>query len=370
MNSCENKCSVDGVPERTALYDFHAEHGARFVPFAGWEMPVSYGPILEEHRATREQLGLFDVSHMGEVKVIGKDATKFLNHLLVNDVSKMGIGGATYSPMCKEDGGVIDDLITYQMSEDEYLICVNACNAQVDYEWMEKVSVSFECEVTNVSSEYGQLAIQGPNAVKVLQEIVDFDLSEIKRFRFVRKPINGAEMICSRTGYTGEDGFELYCPPDHIRKLADDIVKHGEPEGLKLIGLGARDTLRLEAGYPLYGHEISEYINPLQAGLGWTVKWEKDDFIGKSVLLEEKEGGIPYRVVHFTISERRIARDGTLVLANDVEVGKVLSSGFSPMTGTPIGSALIESGASDDELVVDIRGTKVSLNVKKPPLHI
>jgi len=369
MNSCENKCSGGGDTKRTALYDFHKQHGARFVPFAGWEMPVSYSPILEEHRATREQLGLFDVSHMGEVKVNGKDATKFLNYLLVNDVSKMGIGGATYSPMCKDDGGVIDDLITYQMSDDEYLICVNACNAQVDYEWMLKVSSDFECEVTNVSSEYGQLAIQGPNATKVLQEIVDFDLSEIKRFRFVRKPINGTEMICSRTGYTGEDGFELYCPPDHIRKLADDIVKHGEPEGLKLVGLGARDTLRLEAGYPLYGHEISEYINPLQAGLGWTIKWEKDDFIGKSALLEEKEGGIPYRVVHFILEGKRIARDGTIVSANNEEVGRVLSSGFSPMTGTPIGSALVESDISNDTLSVDLRGFKALLNVKKPPLH-
>ena len=368
--SCENKCSVDEEIKRTALYDFHSEHGAKFVPFAGWEMPVSYGPILEEHRATREQLGLFDVSHMGEVKVKGKDATKFLNYLLVNDVSKMGIGGATYSPMCKDDGGVIDDLITHQMSEDEYLICVNACNAQVDYEWMLKVSSDFECEVTDVSSEYGQLAIQGPNAVKVLQEIVDFDLSEIKRFRFVRKPINGTEMICSRTGYTGEDGFELYCPPDHIRKLADDIVKHGEPEGLKLIGLGARDTLRLEAGYPLYGHEISEDINPLRAGLGWTIKWKKENFLGKDVLMKEKEEGIPYRVVHFILEGRRIARDGTIVLVKDKEVGKVLSSGFSPLTESPIGSALVDAEVSNDELMVDLRGTKVSLKVRKPPLHV
>ena len=355
--------------KKTPLHDFHAEKGAKFVSFAGWEMPLSYGPIMEEHLATREAVGLFDVSHMGEIVVKGKDSQRFLNYALVNDVSRSGVGGATYSPICRDDGGVVDDLIAYQLSEEEYLLCVNASNIRKDFSWLSNLSSGFACELRDLSHEYGLLALQGPRAQKVLQELVDFDLVDLRRFRFVRDKVAEARVICSRTGYTGEDGFELYCPIENLMDLAGAIVKHGETEGLRLVGLGARDSLRLEAGFPLYGHEINDEITPLQAGLAWTVKWDKKDFMGRGALLDEKAKGVKRRILHFTLDGRRMARDGDVVWADGEQVGRIASGGFSPILSQPIGSALVRSDVPESELYVDLRGPKVSLLVKKPPLH-
>lgn len=356
--------------KKIPLHGFHAERGAKFVSFGGWEMPVSYGPIMEEHRATREAVGLFDVSHMGEIEVKGKDAKGFLNYALVNDVSKAGIGGATYSPMCKEDGGVVDDLITYQLAKEEFLLCVNASNVQKDFQWLTQLADGFDCVLRDLSDQYGLLAIQGPLASKVLQRIVNYDLGAISRFRFVFVEMAGHAVLCSRTGYTGEDGFELYCPVAGLEALVTALVDAGEPEGLRLVGLGARDSLRLEAGYALYGHEIDEDITPLQGGLGWTVKWDKGDFMGRAALLDEKEEGVSRRIVHFLLDGRRIAREGEEVLSDGNGVGKVTSGGFSPMLQHPIGSALVSSSALEEELFVSLRDTRVKLEVKKPPLHL
>ena len=352
------------------LHAFHAERGAKFVSFAGWNMPVSYGPIMEEHRATREAVGLFDVSHMGEIEVKGKGAQGFLNYALVNDVSRAGIGGATYSPMCKEDGGVVDDLITYQLEKEVFLLCVNASNAQKDFQWMTQLADGFDCVLRDLSDQYGLLAIQGPLATKVLQRVANCDLEPISRFRFVREKMAGCEVLCSRTGYTGEDGFELYCSVADIESLATARMAAGEPEGLRLVGLGARDSLRLEAGYPLYGHEIDEEITPLQGGLGWTVKWDKGDFMGRDALLDEKEEGVSRRIVHFLLDGRRIAREGEKVFSDGKRVGEVVSGGFSPMLHRPIGSALVNSSVPVEELFVSLRDTRVKLEVKKPPLHL
>ncbi len=332
-------------------------------------MPLSYGQIMDEHRATREAVGLFDVSHMGELEVKGKDAERFLNHVLVNDVSRSGIGGATYSPMCQEDGGAVDDLIAYQLTKEEYLLCVNASNVDKDFLWLSDLSREFDCEVRDLSDHYGLLAVQGPKAMSVLQKLADFDLESIKKFRFVRGTMNEVIVLCSRTGYTGEDGFELYCAGTEIKDLAETIVDLGESDGLRLVGLGARDSLRLEAGYPLYGHEIGEEVTPLQAGLAWTVKWGKGDFMGRAALLRESEEGVKRKIVHFTLTGRRIAREGEAVWFEQEQIGHVVSGGFSPMMSRPIGSALVRSDLRQAELYVDLRGTHVALEVKKPPLH-
>ena len=332
-------------------------------------MPISYGPIMDEHRATREAVGLFDVSHMGEIEVTGAAAEEFLNHVLVNDVSRAGIGGATYSPMCQQDGGVLDDLIAYQLDKEEFLLCVNAANLVSDLAWLQDVSSDFECEVRDLSDQYGLLAVQGPRAELVLQKLSNFDLTDIGRFRFVSDIVGGATVICSRTGYTGENGFELYCPVSETVELAEAIMRLGESEGIRLVGLGARDSLRLEAGYPLYGHEISKEISPLQAGLAWTVKWAKPDFFGKDALLREKEEGIKRKIIHFTLDDRRIARQGEPVLFDEKPVGHVVSGGFSPILECPMGSALVNSEVPRQELFVDLRGKQVELLVKGTPLH-
>jgi aminomethyltransferase len=306
---------------------------------------------------------------MGEIEVAGKDVVRFLNHVLVNEVSRAGIGGATYSPMCRDDGGVVDDLISYQLSDEVFLLCVNASNVDEDFSWLCNLSSGFDCELRNLSDHYGLLAVQGPNAINLLQQLADFDLAAIKRFRFVRDRVGRAAVLCSRTGYTGEDGFELYCPVAELGALAEEIMNLGEPNGLRLVGLGARDSLRLEVGYPLYGHEINHEITPLQAGLAWTIGWDKKDFMGRRALLEEKTKGVQRRIIHFTLNGRRIAREGDCVWVEGEAVGRVISGAFSPMIGQPIGSALIDSDSTKKSLYVDLRGTKVPLLVKKPPLH-
>jgi len=367
--SFEEQDLVNTEIKKIPLHDFHAERGAKFVPFAGWEMPVSYGPIIEEHLATREAVGLFDVSHMGEILVRGKDSQRFLNYALVNDVSRAGLGGATYSPICRDNGGVVDDLIAYQLSEEEFLLCVNASNIKKDFSWLSDLSSSYACELIDVSDKYGLLAIQGPLAAEVLQELVGFDVRSLRRFRCVRDKVADAHVICSRTGYTGEDGFELYCPVDEIRALAEAVMQIGQSSGLRLVGLGARDSLRLEAGFPLYGHELDDQITPLQAGLAWTVKWDKEDFMGRKALLAERAEGVKRKIIYFTLDSRRIARDGEVIWAGEEQVGRVASGGFSPILSQPIGSALIHSDVSQSELYVDLRGAKAPLLVKKPPLH-
>jgi aminomethyltransferase len=360
------------MPLRTSLHDFHRRHGARFVSFGGWEMPVQYGTILAEHRAVRERAGLFDVSHMGEFHVQGPEAEFFLDRLLVNRIAGMAPGKAVYSPMCKRDGGVVDDLIVYRLEAEAFLVCVNAGNAEKDLGWMLKQAARWKLDVAiaDRSEDYALLALQGPEAEAILVGSGIGAAAGLGRFRHRTVPRGSAKLRLCRTGYTGEDGFEIYLPPPAAEAFAADLLEKGEERGLRLCGLGARDSLRLEAGLPLYGHEIDETITPLEAGLGWTVKFDKDDFIGKRALSEQREAGIPRRLVHFRLEGRRIARQGQEVLGTGGRaVGAVCSGTLSPMTGGPIGSALVEAGASDADLAVDLRGNTVPLQVAKPPLH-
>ena len=355
--------------KRTPLRDFHAAHGGRLVDFAGWEMPVQYRSILEEHKAVRRTAGLFDVSHMGEVDVRGPAATPFLNHLLTNDVTKLFPGRVLYSPMCYANGGVVDDLLVYMRGGDDYLLCINAGNIDKDLAWIREHAAKFDVTITDRSADYALLAIQGPRASAIVQSLTGAKLGLVKYYHFTDATVAGVHCIASRTGYTGEDGFELYHAAADAVTLANALLEAGQAHGLELAGLGARDSLRLEAGYPLYGHEITADISPLTAGLGWTVKLEKGaDFLGREALLAEKQKGGAHKVVFFKTADRRIVRAETPVLGSDgAVVGRVVSGTLSPLLNEAIGSALVNTAAAAAPLAVDIRGTKLNLTLVKPP---
>lgn len=355
--------------KRTPLRDFHAAHGARLVDFAGWEMPVQYRSILEEHKAVRRTAGLFDVSHMGEVEVKGPGALGFLNHLVTNDVAKLFPGRVLYSPMCYPNGGVVDDLLVYMRAPEDYFLCINAGNIDKDVAWINEQAKGFEVTITHRSDDYALLAVQGPAACAIVQSLTGAKLDRIGYYHFAEGTLAGVQCMISRTGYTGEDGFELYHPAGDAQVLAEALLAAGVPFGLELTGLGARDSLRLEAGYPLYGHEITADISPLTAGLGWTVKLDKGvDFVGRDALVAEKNNGAPNKVIFFKTGDRRIVRAETPVLGADgVAVGKVLSGTLSPVLNEAIGSALVTTASSTGALSVDIRGTLINLQLVKPP---
>jgi aminomethyltransferase len=354
--------------KRTPLYDFHIAHGGRLVDFAGWEMPVQYKSILDEHRAVRRAAGLFDVSHMGEIDVRGPDAAKFLDYLVTNDISKLFPGRVLYTVMCYPNSGVVDDLLVYMRGENHYFLCINAGNIEKDVAWIQQQSLKFDVTVTDRSADYALLAIQGPKAAEIVQSLTETLLGQIKYYHFAEGTVAGVPCVISRTGYTGEDGFELYHAPSEANQLAEALLSAGVPHGLELVGLGARDSLRLEAGYPLYGHEISAEISPLTAGLASVVKMEKADFIGKSALEHERKHGSARKIIFFKTGDRRIVRAGTHVLAlPERTVGSVVSGTLSPLLNVGIGSALIGASYTVKPLGADIRGEKVAFEIVKPP---
>ncbi|MDE3084629.1 MAG: glycine cleavage system aminomethyltransferase GcvT [Verrucomicrobiota bacterium] len=355
--------------KRTPLHAFHAAHGGRLVDFAGWEMPVQYKSILAEHLAVRRAAGLFDVSHMGEVDVRGPEAGKFLNHFVTNDVAKLFPGRVLYTPMCYENGGVVDDLLVYMRGPEDFFLCINAGNIDKDLAWLREHAAKFNVAVTDRSADYALLALQGPRSTAILQPLTPVKLDAVKYYHFAEGVVAGVKCLISRTGYTGEDGFELYHAAAEAPKLAEALLTAGAPHGLELVGLGARDSLRLEAGYSLYGHEITAGISPLTAGLGWTVKLEKGaDFIGRAALLAEKQNGAPKKIVFFRTGDRRIVRADTPVLGPaGATVGKAVSGTLSPVLNEAIGSALVETAAVSQPLAVDIRGAKIDLHLVKPP---
>jgi aminomethyltransferase len=358
-----------GDLKRTPLRDFHAANGAKLVDFAGWEMPVQYRSILEEHKSVRRAAGLFDVSHMGEVDVQGPAAGAFLNALVTNNVAKMFPGRVLYSPMCHPDGGVIDDLLIYMRGPEDYFLCINAGNIQTDLDWIRSRAEGQDVTVTDRSDAYALLAVQGPRAAEILQTLTETSLGQVKYYHFTEGAVAGVHCIISRTGYTGEDGFELYHPAASAPALAAAILAAGSPLGLELAGLGSRDSLRLEAGFPLYGHELTRDISPLTAGLGWTVKLDKEgDFAGKAALAAEKRDGSAQKVVFFRTGDRRIIRPETPVSAADgAIVGRVLSGTLSPILAEAIGSALVDAKAASGKLAVEVRGSLIELHLVKPP---
>lgn len=361
--------------KRTALFDEHKKLGGRLIDFGGWELPVQYSGVIDEHVACRTAAGLFDVSHMGEVHVEGADAERFLYHLVSNDVSKIAIGQAQYSVLCLPDGGAVDDLIIYRRSEEKFLICVNASNTAKDFTWMKQVHESgrFACRLENISSQWSQIAIQGPKAEAIVQMLTRTKLSDIRPFHFIEDWIAGSSTITSRTGYTGEDGFEIYVPWAEAPKVWAALMEKGEPLGLKPCGLGARDTLRLEVKYPLYGQELTAETNPLEAGLAWAVKLEKSDFVGRDALLKIREAGLKRKLVGIELRGAGIPRTGYKIFnaAGTGEVGYVTSGTQSPMSKKSIGIAYVEASLAEvgSPLLVEIRANRIPAVVVPTPFY-
>jgi aminomethyltransferase len=345
------------------------------VDFGGWDMPVQYpAGTIEEHLRTRTHAGLFDVSHMGEIDVRGSDAISFVNRLTSNDVTKLVDGQAHYTALTTPSGTVIDDLLVYRLSGDHLLLVVNAGTTDKDWEWISSHHKGESVQLRNASAEYCQLALQGPDAQSVLQKLTDLPLSEIKYYHFKLGTVDGVSGIVSRTGYTGEDGFEVYAPADRAEQLWNKILEAGGsglPTGVIPCGLAARNTLRLEAGMALYGHEIDETTTLLEANLGWICKLDKGDFTGREALARQKAEGIKRKLVGFEVTERGIARDDQDVLVDDEKVGKVTSGSPAPFLKKNIGFAYmaVEYAAVGQEIKIDVRGRLVGAQIVKTPFY-
>jgi aminomethyltransferase len=361
--------------KRTPLNEAHRRLGGRMVEFGGWDMPVQYpAGTVNEHLRTRAHAGLFDVSHMGEIDVRGPDAIAFVNRLVSNDASKLIDGQAQYSALTTPHGTVIDDLLVYRIAEDHLLLVVNAGTTDKDWNWIKSHHASEEVELRNASAEYCQLALQGPDAISILQKLTETQLSEIKYYHFVTGTVDGAGAIISRTGYTGEDGFEVYATPDQAERLWYKILdagNFGSDEGVLSCGLAARNTLRLEAGMCLYGHEIDENTTLLEASLGWITKLNKGDFIGRETLAKQKEEGLKRKLIGFEVTDRGIARDDQDVLVNGRRVGRVTSGSPAPFLKKNIGMAYVptEFATVGTALEIDVRGRLVGAEVVALPFY-
>lgn len=356
--------------QRTALYDVHAALGAKIVPFAGFEMPVLYKGIVAEHHAVRERVGIFDVSHMGEVTVRGAGALDFVQRITVNDASTLAVGQAQYSAMCLEHGGIVDDLLVYKRGENDFLLVINASNIEKDYAWMER-NATGDVELRNVSNDYTLLAVQGPKAIETLAKLTSVDLASIAYYHFTEGELAGVPMIISRTGYTGEVGFELYLPSDKetSEKVWNAVMEAGAEHGIEPVGLGARDTLRLEMGYCLYGNDIDESTNPIEAGLGWITKTAKPEFIGKEAIMKVKEEKPSRKLVGFEMNERAIPRQHYAISVDGKTIGEVTSGTSSPTLGKGIGMGYVESAyaAAGTTINIVIRDKEIPATVVKPP---
>jgi len=357
--------------KRTPLYEKHIEMKGKIVDFNGWELPIQYIGIIEEHTQVRKGAGLFDVSHMGEIIVKGAKAEEFIQKIISNDISKMIDHQIQYSPMCYHNGGIVDDLLVYKINREEFLLVVNASNIDKDFEWM-KEQLEFDLTINNVSNEYAQLALQGPKAESILQKLVTISLKEIPFFHFEpHVMINDIDVLLSRTGYTGEDGFELYVSPTNACELWDMLLAAGKEEDLMPIGLGARDTLRFEAALPLYGQELSLEISPLEAGLDRFVKLVKNDFIGKESLVKQKQQGLSRKLIGFEMLDRGIPRPHFLISEGDSAIGFVTSGSYSPSLHKNIGLAMVDSRYTDIGSTFDvmIRNKAIKAKVVSLPFY-
>ncbi len=360
--------------KRTPLYAEHQRLGARMIPFGGWDMPVQYTGIIEEHRAVRNAAGVFDLGHMGQAVVSGPDAERFVQHIGTNDLNRIPVGLAQYSVLCRPGGGTVDDIFIYRLTDGRIFICLNASNTDKDVAWMQeqRAATGMECVVRNVSDATGMLAVQGPRAIAIVQRLTDADVEAIPRFGVITAPVNGAETIIGRTGYTGEDGVELYPPVNAVVPLWRALLETGAADGLQPIGLGARDTLRLEAKMALYGHELSEEINPLEAALSWAVAFDKGDFIGRDALLAVKDAGGPARrLVGFRMTGRGIPRADYPVAVDGETVGYVTSGGYAPTLDANIGLALVSRGVAGIGKPLDIliRNQPVAAEQVRTPFY-
>ena len=361
--------------KRTPLNGAHRRLGGRMVEFGGWDMPVQYpAGTVNEHLRTRTRAGLFDVSHMGEVDVRGPDAISFVNRLTSNDATKLVYGQAQYSALTTPEGTVIDDLLVYRLAEDHLLLVVNAGTTDKDWEWIKSHHAGDNVELRNASAEYSQLALQGPDAISILQKLTDTPLSEIKYYYFTRGQVDGLDAIISRTGYTGEDGFEVYAAPEKAEQVWNKILdagNYGTDNGVLPCGLAARNTLRLEAGMALYGHEIDEKTTLLEANLGWITKLNKGDFIGREALAKQKEEGIKRKLIGFEVTDRGIARDEQDILVNGERGGRVTSGSPAPFLKKNIGMGYVpaEFSSVGTALEIDVRGRMVAAQIVPLPFY-
>lgn len=361
---------TDGL-KRTPLYEEHVAAGGKMVPFAGFEMPVQYpGGITAEHRAVREAVGLFDVSHMGEFVVSGPQSLDLVQRISINDASKMDVGQAQYSAMCTDSGGVVDDLLVYRF-DDRYMMVVNASNLEKDWAWVTSHVGDLDVDVRDVSEETALLAVQGPRAREALSPLVDLDLDAVRYYRFTEAEVAGVPAVVSGTGYTGEDGFELYVPARDAIAVWKAVLAAGEPVGIRLAGLGARDSLRLEMGYALYGNELDEAHTPLESGLGWVTKLDKGDFVGRDALAAQKAAGVSRRLVGLVGTERGFPRSGYGILSGGGVVGSVTSGTMSPSVAVGIAMGYVPAvlSATGTQLQIDARGRPFGAVVSQTPFY-
>jgi len=354
----------------TPLNAAHRALGARMVDFGGWDMPVEYSGIIAEHLAVRRNVGLFDVSHMGEIEIRGPKALQLVEYVSSNAASRLADGQAQYSGLLNRDGGFVDDILVHRVAQDHFLLCVNASNQDADFDWIRKNN-QIGAEIENSGARYVQLALQGPKAIATLSKLTDVDLDSIRYYWFVSGKVDGVDAIIARTGYTGEDGFELYFAPEHGERIWHTLLEAGEEFGILPCGLGARNTLRLESAMSLYGHEINETTTPYEAGLKWIVKLNKGDFIGRDALVNQKATGTPRKLIGFEMVGRGIARDGYPVEIAGEPVGFVSSGSPAPFLEKNIGLALIPIAAAKvgDKIEIAVRSRKVEALVVSTPFY-
>ncbi len=354
---------------RTKFYNIHKKLDGKLVEFAGYEMPVQYSSIITEHKAVRNSVGVFDVSHMGEVIIRGERALDFIQNITVNNAAKLEVGKVQYSAMCYPNGGIVDDLLVYNLTDDEYLMVVNGANKDKDYNWMIENN-SFDVEIINESEEYSLLAVQGPNSKRVVQKICIKDL-DLEYYTFMQTKCAGTNMIISRTGYTGELGYELYFKGDETtaEKVWEEIFSAGEEFGIQPAGLGARDSLRLEMGFCLYGNDIDKSTNPIEAGLGWITKLKKGDFIGRDALIKIKEEGIKRKLVPMVATERAFPRHGYDLTVSSENVGYITSGTVSPILEKPIALGYVKKQYANESQEINflIRGKEIPAEIVRLP---
>lgn len=356
----------------TPLFPVYQSYNAKIIDFHGWALPVQFSSIIQEHKAVRDQVGLFDVSHMGEILIQGPDAVSFLDYALTNQISGLQPGTIRYSPLCLESGGTVDDLLVYGLQPDKFLLVVNASNIKKDLEHFRQVSSGYQITITDLSPEIAQLALQGPSACALLSKLTSTPLTDMSYYQFHHQlTLAGLTVLLSRTGYTGEDGFEIYLRSDQALQLWEILMEAGAAYGITPVGLGARDTLRFEAGLPLYGNELSETISPVEAGLKRFIKLEKSNFIGKARLLKSITEGVSRRLIGVRMIDRGVPRSGYQVFKDDRPIGFVTSGTYCPTLGENMAMALIETDFAQPniDLTIDIRGKKLLAKTVKIPFY-
>jgi len=364
---------MDNTVRKTPLYDIHKAAGGNIVDFAGWALPVQYVGVIEEHKNTRTKASLFDICHMGEIMVSGPEAIPFLQKLMTNDLDRLNTGYCFYSLICDEGGKSLDDCFVYKMADDRFTVVINAANIEKIVSWMETHASGFNAEVRNLSDAMGKLDLQGPASQSILEAFLGQDCSEERwpRFSFRELQFQDRGLMVSRTGYTGEDGFELYMAWDQAPVIWERLMEAGKGKGLAPAGLGSRDSLRLEACYSLYGHELDENSTPVESGLGWVVREKSCDFFGKEILLKQKNEGVARRIIAFEMTERAIPRNGYILTVGGKEAGIVTSGGYGPTLDKNIGLGFIDKAYAEPgtEICVSIRGKEKTAVVVKRPFY-